>query len=76
MEYVRQTVSGAELNNFIALPPLLRNKKVQIIVLPATDDDIEDVPNYKCNIGFAKGAEITDSFFEPLPEEDLQAWGL
>ena len=27
-------------------------------------------------IGFAKGAEVPDSFFEPLSEEDLQAWGL
>lgn len=27
-------------------------------------------------IGFAKGAEVPASFFEPLPEEDLQLWGL
>ena len=27
-------------------------------------------------LGFARGAEIPDSFFEPLPKEDLQAWGL
>ena len=76
MEFLRQTVSGATLNDFIPLPPLLRNKKVQIIVLPAVENDIEETPNYKCNVGFAKGAEIPDSFFEPLPEEDLQAWGL
>ena len=30
----------------------------------------------KCTLGFAKGPEIPDSFFEPLPEEDLEAWGL
>ena len=76
MEYVRQTVSGALLNDFIPLPPLLRNKRVEIIVLPAANDNIEEKANYKCNIGFAKGAEVPDSFFEPLSEEDLQAWGL
>ena len=76
MEYVRQTVNGSALNNFIALPPLLRNRKVQVIVLPADDNDIEQTPNYKCNVGFAKGADVPDSFFEPLSEEDLQAWGL
>jgi len=27
-------------------------------------------------IGFAKGAEIPECFFEPLSEEDLQAWGM
>ena len=81
MEYVRQTVSGAVLNDFIPLPPLLRNKKVEIIVLPAAEDSTaedstDEKSNYRCNIGFAKGADIPDSFFEPLPEEDLQAWGL
>ena len=76
MEYVRQTVSGAALNNFIPLPPVLRNRRVQVIVLPAMDDDISETQDYRCNVGFAKGAEVPDSFFEPLPEEDLQAWGL
>ena len=74
MEYIRQTISGAVLNEFIPLPPLLRNRKVEIIILPI--DDIEEKTDYTCNIGFAKGAEIPDSFFEPLSEEDLQAWGL
>ena len=76
MECVRQTVSGVELNSFIKLPPALRDRIVEIIVLPAENTDIEERPNYKCNLGFAKGAEIPASFFEPLPEEDLQAWGL
>ena len=30
----------------------------------------------KRTLGFAKGAEIPESFFEPLAEEDLRAWGL
>ena len=52
MEYVRQTVSGAALNDFITLPPLLRNKKVEVIILPAEDDNIEKKPDYRCNYRF------------------------
>ena len=76
MEYVRQTVSGSALNNLIPLPPVLRNRRVQVIVLPAIDNDTPETQDYRCNVGFARGAEVPDSFFEPLPEEDLQAWGL
>jgi len=76
MEYVRQTVNGAELNNFITLPPMLRNRKVQVIVLPAEDNDIETKPKTKRRLGFVDCPPLPESFFEPLPEEDLQAWGL
>ena len=69
MEYVHEKVNGAELNDFISLPPLLRNKMVQVIVLPALDDNINEMSNCECNIGFAKDTEISDSSFEPLPEE-------
>ena len=74
MEYIRQTIGSDKLSGIIEIPSTLRNKRVEIIVLPVETEVIE--PNYKCNIGFAKGAELPDSFFEPLPEEDLQAWGL
>jgi len=74
MEYLRQTIVSTELSGILNLPPTLRNRKVEIIVLPADDNDVEEKP--KRQLGFAKGAEIPDSFFEPLPEEDLQAWGL
>jgi hypothetical protein len=75
MEYVRQTIGSSALNGIVEIPPALRNKRVEIIVLPV-QNEVAEMPNYKCNIGFAKGAEVPDSFFEPLPEEDLQAWGL
>jgi len=29
----------------------------------------------KRNLGFLSGPSLPDSFFDPLPEEDLQAWG-
>ena len=28
------------------------------------------------NIGFLSGPPLPDSFFEPLPEEELELWGL
>ena len=76
MEYLRQTIISTELEGLLILPPTLRNRMVEVIVLPAdsVDNDIEQKP--KRQLGFAKGAELPDSFFEPLPEEELQAWGL
>ena len=32
-------------------------------------------PRPKCLLGFVKGT-LPDSFFDPLPEEETQAWGL
>ena len=76
MEYVRQTIESNELNGIIELPTSLRNRSVQIIILPADKEDSDNPKPTKRQIGFAKGAEIPDSFFEPLSEEELQAWSL
>ena len=77
MDYLHRTISSAELLNvFMTLPPSLRDKRVEIIILPAENNDTKDNSKQKRQIGFAKGAEIPDCFFESLPEEELQAWGL
>ena len=88
MNYLRQTISSAELSGIFDLPQSLRNKKVEVIILPAETEvaaEIStkepkhgDIQGFKVNIGFLKGKipELPDSFFDPLPEEDLQAWGL
>jgi len=77
MEYLRQTVNSSELNNiFNNLPPSLRNRQLEVIILPAENNEAEEISKSKRQLGFAKGAEIPDSFFEPLSEEELQAWGL
>jgi len=76
MECVRQTVSGALLNNIINLPLSLRNNQVEVIVMPLVNSESVEKSKPKRQLGFAKGAEVPDSFFEPLSEEDLQAWGL
>jgi hypothetical protein len=81
MEFVHQTIGSSALDGIIEIPPKLRDREVQIIILPiesnmAKELKQEDMRGYKLNMGFLPGPEIPDSFFEPLPEEDLQAWGL
>ena len=48
-------------------------KRVFITIL---DDAPEaEIKNQKRKLGFVAG-HLPDSFFDPLPEEELQAWGL
>ena len=77
MEYVRQTIRSADLSGVIELPPTLRNTRVEIIVLPL-DNEVSVKPKKKINFDFLedKVPPLPDSFFDPLPEEELQAWGL
>ena len=75
MEYARQTMSGNALRGVLNIPPTLYNRRVEVIILPLEDGGLDE-PNYRCKVGIAKGAEVPDSFFEPLSEEDLQSWGL
>jgi len=62
----------------IKVPPTLRNRKVQVIILPIEDDleTVREPQTKKIKLGFLKDKipELPDSFFEPLPEEDLKAW--
>ncbi|MCL1816879.1 MAG: hypothetical protein FWG43_04685 [Clostridiales bacterium] len=78
MEYISKTISSSELSGIFEIPPTLRNRKVQVIILPA-DETIQEQPKpKKRQLGFLKEIvpPLPDSFFDPLPEEDLQAWGM
>ena len=76
MEYIRQVVDGDKLATVFDIPQMFRNKKAEVIILFSNDSTQEAPKANKRPIGFAKGAEVPDSFFEPLPEEELQLWGL
>ena len=80
MEYIRQTIGSNKLSGIFEIPPTLRNKQVEVIILPVkpVENEGEEKPNGKaCRIGcYPDLPELPDSFFDPLPEEDLQAWGL
>ena len=75
MEYLRQTISSAELSGIFNIPPAWRDKKVEVIILPAESDPPKQ-RKYEVRMGFLDGPPLPDSFFDPLPEEDLAAWGL
>ena len=71
MEYLRQTMNDAELSKFLTLPMTLQNRRVQVIVLP-DEDNIQEKPKGKLKLGFMPEPPLPDSFFDPLPEKDLQ----
>ena len=77
MEYVRQTIGSSALKGIVELPPTLRDTKVEIIILPVESEMLKK-PKRKINFDFLKDKvpPLPDSFFDPLPEEELQAWGL
>ena len=76
MEYARQTISGNALRGFLDIPPTLYNRRVEVIVLPLEDVTEEKPKSNKRQLGFWDGPPLPNSFFEPLPEEDLKAWGM
>ncbi|MCL1819599.1 MAG: hypothetical protein FWG36_02960 [Oscillospiraceae bacterium] len=76
MEYIRQTIGGDKLSGIFDIPQSLRGKNAEVIILFSEDHFHESPKQRKRPLGFAKGAEVPDSFFEPLSEEDLQLWGL
>ena len=63
----------------IRIPELYIKKipqRIRVIVL-SDDENMPEQPQ-KRQLGFLKDKvpPLPDSFFDPLPEEDLQAWGL
>ena len=74
MDYVRQIVSSNELGSIFNLPPSLRDTTVEVIILPVKSNDEKKTKN-KLKLGFLKGKvpKLPDSFFDPMPEDDLQA---
>ena len=77
MEYLRQTIGSAELSGILNLPQTLRNKIVEVIVLPLENETVDE-SRREIKFGFLKDKvpPLPDSFFDPLPEEELQAWDL
>ena len=85
MDCLRATIPSAKLSGIFNLPPALKNRRVQVIITPDDNDIAENImttrpfdkANQKCNIGCCPEVpELPDSFFDPLPEEELQAWEL
>ena len=74
MEYIRKTVDSASLRGIIDLPATLQT--VEVIVLLPAENTPEKETKSKIQLDFIKAPPLPDSFFDPLPEEELQAWEL
>ena len=75
MDYLRKTVSSTVLDTIFDLPPALRNTNVEVIIL-SIDPQFDKSKNAKLMFDFVDAPPLPDSFFDPLPEEELQAWEL
>ena len=73
-----------ENGRFYAAGKTVKIPEKQRVVVTILDDvygddpahQLENAPRPVRNIGFMAGAPLPDSFFEPLPEEELELWGL
>jgi len=63
------------LESIFDLPLTLRNKKVEVIILPVEPPDTISA-KASCKFDFVDVPPLPESFFDPLPEEELQAWGI
>ena len=75
MDYLHQTINSAKLAGIFNLPSALHDKLVEVIIIPAKNTAAEP-SKQKRNLGFLHGPPLPDSFFDPLPEDELQLWGL
>ena len=75
MEFIRKTVDSVSLYGLFDIPPALRNKRVEVIILPV-EGNVGKTANQTIRLGFVKGSPLPESFFDPLPEKELQAWEL
>ena len=75
MDYLRRTIGSSELAGVFDLPLALRDRRVEVIILPAdTVDSKKQI--MKPRFDFVDAPPLPESFFDPLSEEELQAWGL
>ena len=69
-----------ENGRFYASGKTIQIPEKQRIVITILQDkqntDENQPPKRKRNIGFLAGPPVPDSFFDPLPEEELELWGL
>ena len=77
MGFLCQTNNRTDLYGVINLPPMLHDSKIEGKILPAEISE-NDEQKQTIRFGFLndKVPPLPDSFFDPLPEEELRAWEL
>ena len=73
MSHFTKSVDSNTLITVFDLPEELRNRIVRVVIVPDEETTLEKP---KRKLGLLPGPELPDSFFDPLPEEELKAWGL
>ena len=58
--------------------PVQGQYEVVITFIEPINNNPEEQPNHALRLGFLKDKvpPLPDSFFDPLPEEELELWGL
>jgi hypothetical protein len=74
MECYRQTIDSNSLKGIFDIPLALRNKEVEVLIFPA--ERVAKAAKTARRLDFIEVPPLPGSFFEPLSEEELQAWGL
>ena len=77
MQAVKAVYDGV---NFTLLQPIPVQGMYEVVItfLEPIAGEINKTPKSEIKLGILKGKvpPLPDSFFEPLPEEELQLWGL
>lgn len=67
MEFVRQYIDGSRLSSILTLPEPLRNRRLEIIILPAEEKQIESTQ--KKSIPDVN--TIVDSLIGAIPDDNM-----
>ena len=78
MQAIKAVYDGSSFTPTEPVPVQGQYEVVITFIKPIIIQDDEKAAHQKRKIGFLKDKvpPLPDSFFDPLPEEDLQAWGL
>ena len=68
MEFVRKIVDASSLMKIIKLPDTLKNRKLEIIVLPVDENEKEMIQG---NITVSGLSDITQSLLGSIPASDI-----
>ena len=78
MQAIKAVYDGFNFKSEQPIPVKGHYEVIITFIEPILDKKEEKPASQKRRLGFLKDKipPLPDSFFDPLPEEDLQAWGL
>ena len=78
MQAIKAVYDGFTFTPTEPVPIQGQYEVVITFIEPIINRELKKIAHQKRQLGFLKDEipPLPDSFFEPLPEDDLQAWGL